>query len=77
MELTFTVSGRNLFHTHKARIKEEYFEAKICNAISCTKMKFENSNETSSSLLYALYFYKVVQFQVTYFWRRNAKLALK
>ena len=30
-------------------------------------MKFENSNKTSSSLLYALYFYKVLQFQVTGF----------
>ena len=66
MELTFTVSGRSLF-----------LEARICDVISCTKMKFENSNKTSSSLLYALYFYKVLQFQVTYIWRRNAKLALK
>ena len=61
MELTFTVSGRSLFHTRIARIKEEYFEAKICDAISWTKMKSENSNKTSSSLLHALYFYKVVQ----------------
>ena len=66
MELTFTVSGRSLFHTRKARLKEELLEARICDVISCTKMKFENSNKTSSSLLYALYFYKVLQFQVTY-----------
>ena len=77
MELTFTVSGRSLFHTRKARLKEEHLEARICDVISCTKMKFENSNKTSSSLLYALYFYKVLQFQVTYIWRRNAKQPLK
>ena len=34
-------------------------------------MKFENSNRTSPSILCALYFCKVSQFQVTYLRRRN------
>jgi len=41
MELTFTVSGRILFHTHKARIKEEYIEARICDVISYDVSKNE------------------------------------
>ena len=69
-----TVSGYiHLKEKRKASIKMEYLEARICGAISCdvTKTKFENSNMTSSSISYALYFCKVSQFQVTYFSRRN------
>ena len=69
-----TVSGYiHLKEKRKASIKMEYLEARICGVISCdvTKTKFENSNMTSSSISYALYFCKVSQFQVTYFSRRN------
>lgn len=53
----------------KASIKMEYLEERICGVISCdvTKTKFENTNMTSSSISYALYFCKVSQLQVTYF----------